>query len=297
MTVNNLSLDTKKIILPDLDITRSEIHSRIWSNSIKLTALALNLKPAVLSRACDLFDIPKPTSSYWVHVGMGKLAPVTKLSGSHDVIIRFKNGSLSDDLERRAASKAALVFANQQKAKHKGETLREWARLRETERASKVEARRIRKESQDHERATHLQQKRQADEQRLFEIIRLKSAGHSLADIAKLLNLSQETVGKSVDRAFWQILNHSENADVASQIMNPRPRTQSWTTIDAHHRIHSEIRQHPEIAVRYSAAAVDVDRAWTRAAWMETVVAVLKAQNEELNDHDRNEFAKYRKRW
>lgn len=60
-------------------ITRRQLYDRIWRDNMRTTALSLKLRPQDLTAICHKFDIPTPSSTYWIHKALGKPTQQTPL--------------------------------------------------------------------------------------------------------------------------------------------------------------------------------------------------------------------------
>ena len=59
-----------------MKLTRKQIYNMMWTDGVGKTETALGLKRLELKAICDRFDIPRPSSSYWTSLKLGK--PVNK---------------------------------------------------------------------------------------------------------------------------------------------------------------------------------------------------------------------------
>lgn len=69
------------------EISRAELHEKLWSIKFMKLANELNLKDYTLRKICEDFNIPKPKSGYWRKLNSGKLPPISKLKDHEDDIV------------------------------------------------------------------------------------------------------------------------------------------------------------------------------------------------------------------
>ena len=56
----------------------------MWTDGVGKTETALGLKRVELKAICDKFDIPRPSSSYWTSLKLGKSVNKTALNSSNN---------------------------------------------------------------------------------------------------------------------------------------------------------------------------------------------------------------------
>ena len=59
-----------------MKLTIRQLYDMIWTDGVGKTETALGLKHLELKSICDKFDIPRPSSNYWIALKLGK--PVVK---------------------------------------------------------------------------------------------------------------------------------------------------------------------------------------------------------------------------
>ena len=59
-----------------MDISREDLYEKMWADGIGKTEKALGLRQDELRKICTEFQIPRPSSSYWNAIYLGK--PVEK---------------------------------------------------------------------------------------------------------------------------------------------------------------------------------------------------------------------------
>ena len=67
-----------------MDITREQLYEMLWSKGVGKTEEALGLKQQELQKICDDYQIPKPSSNYWISLKLGKSPEKTLLPPSED---------------------------------------------------------------------------------------------------------------------------------------------------------------------------------------------------------------------
>ena len=65
-----------------MKITIRQLYDMIWTDGVGKTETALGLKHLELKSICDKFDIPRPSSNYWIALKLGKPVVKTVLSPS-----------------------------------------------------------------------------------------------------------------------------------------------------------------------------------------------------------------------
>lgn len=65
-----------------MKLTRKQIYNMMWTDGVGKTETALGLKRVELKAICDKFDIPRPSSSYWTSLKLGKSVNKTALNSS-----------------------------------------------------------------------------------------------------------------------------------------------------------------------------------------------------------------------
>lgn len=63
-----------------MKLTRKQIYNMMWTDGVGKTETALGLKRVELKAICDKFDIPRPSSSYWTSLKLGKSVNKTALN-------------------------------------------------------------------------------------------------------------------------------------------------------------------------------------------------------------------------
>ena len=67
-----------------MDITREQLYELLWSKGVGKTEEALGLKQHELQKICDDYQIPKPSSNYWISLKLGKSPERTPLPPLED---------------------------------------------------------------------------------------------------------------------------------------------------------------------------------------------------------------------
>jgi hypothetical protein len=67
-----------------MDITREQLYEMLWSKGVGKTEEALGLKQPELQKICENYQIPKPSSNYWISLKLGKSPKKTPLPPSED---------------------------------------------------------------------------------------------------------------------------------------------------------------------------------------------------------------------
>ena len=65
-----------------MKLTRKQIYDMMWTDGVGKTETSLGLKRVELKAICDKFDIPRPSSSYWTSLKLGKSVNKTALNSS-----------------------------------------------------------------------------------------------------------------------------------------------------------------------------------------------------------------------
>ena len=71
----------------------------MWTDGVGKTETALGLKRVELKAICDKFDIPRPSSSYWTSLKLGKSVNKTALNSSGDAFF-----TIAADMQERVKS-------------------------------------------------------------------------------------------------------------------------------------------------------------------------------------------------
>ena len=66
-----------------MKLTRKQIYDMMWTDGVGKTETALGLKREELKALCDKFDIPRPSSNYWISLKLGKPVKKTALISSN----------------------------------------------------------------------------------------------------------------------------------------------------------------------------------------------------------------------
>ena len=67
-----------------MDITREQLYELLWSKGVGKTEETLGLKQPELQKICDDYQIPKPSSNYWISLKLGKSPKKTLLPPLED---------------------------------------------------------------------------------------------------------------------------------------------------------------------------------------------------------------------
>ena len=67
-----------------MDITREQLYELLWSKGVGKTEATLGLKRPELQKICDDYQIPKPSSNYWISLKLGKSPEKTPLPPLED---------------------------------------------------------------------------------------------------------------------------------------------------------------------------------------------------------------------
>ena len=67
-----------------MDITREQLYEMLWSKGVGKTEETLGLKQTELQKICDDYQIPKPSSNYWISFKLGKSPVKTPLPPLED---------------------------------------------------------------------------------------------------------------------------------------------------------------------------------------------------------------------
>lgn len=55
-----------------MELTREQLYEMLWTDGVGKTEKALGLKQQELQAICEQFEIPKPSSNYWIALSLGK---------------------------------------------------------------------------------------------------------------------------------------------------------------------------------------------------------------------------------
>ena len=55
-----------------MDLTREQLYEMLWSDGVGKTENELGLKRQELQTICEQFNIPKPSSNYWIALSLDK---------------------------------------------------------------------------------------------------------------------------------------------------------------------------------------------------------------------------------
>ena len=67
-----------------MKLTRKQIYDMMWTDGVGKTETSLGLKREELKALCDKFDIPRPSSNYWISLKLGKPVNKTALISSNN---------------------------------------------------------------------------------------------------------------------------------------------------------------------------------------------------------------------
>ena len=67
-----------------MDLTREQLYDMLWTDGVGKTQEALGLKPEEMKKLCEDFQIPKPSSKYWIALAYDKAPEKTPLPEVED---------------------------------------------------------------------------------------------------------------------------------------------------------------------------------------------------------------------
>lgn len=82
-----------------IQVTRQELYERIWSESFSKVSLKYGLSNAALARLCEEWQIPRPSSDYWVQKRNGqktKKKRLTRLPEGNPVVLTYRHMTVEE---------------------------------------------------------------------------------------------------------------------------------------------------------------------------------------------------------
>lgn len=84
-----------------MDLTREQIYDMLWTIGVGKTEKSLGVKQPELKKICDEFQIPRPSSNYWVALSLEKSPQKTPLPSFGD----NKNIHIEDYIKPRSRNR------------------------------------------------------------------------------------------------------------------------------------------------------------------------------------------------
>ena len=89
-----------------MELTRKQIYDMLWTDGVGNTEKALDLKHAELKAICEKFEIPRPSSGYWISLKLGKPVERIELAPNNNDAVMINT---SDYITKKKMPKQSIV--------------------------------------------------------------------------------------------------------------------------------------------------------------------------------------------